>query len=1179
MRNRHDIVLRSLLVGVVAVIVVVFARMYAHAVDQSLWIDTGPLTKTLVTGNAEDDSDYGLTCTKQDRYQLKYRHNGSRWVEDGRSDVNGGCWYDTSFGSYGVVAGQPYARFGDVGAVARLDFFNPIIPISGGFATKHSNGTSFFSGLYLYEKPEEQLVLHSPTQSGGEYARYSFSGSGPIPWSLQHPTSNGVASVGSVGVSANGDWMAIETSSSFIRLNVQTKEVLAFEQPLYEYGIGQNPGYGLTISNDGRYVALHGGTVSSRVFWLYDLATCVPDTTANAFVPAAGCGKRNLRQELFADAPATVGPMNTRFNSGGDTLVYDLRENDQLKRYAVTAGVGDDRRLDYLALGDSFTSGEGDTQGGTYYLPGTDGDGETVFNTGLIGYPYDLEKCHLSTRSYPYIIGGESRFRSVACSGSATLDIVNTTDNYYGIKNQLDPRFYPREDARLVKQNAILDHALGREAQLKFVEAYKPRAVTVGIGGNDMRFADKLMECLTNVDETCRYATLDRYSTAHEIRDVVYPNLLETYQKLRDASPTTTFYAVGYPQLVSAANQCGLNVLLDDLEREYARETVRYLNAIVQTAAANTGFTYLDIEDSLDSTGLCSGASRLAVNGLTLGDDTFRIIGNESYHPNELGHSLMAAAISAQTEGDIVRHQPCAVGQGIACPVVTPVPQWPAYFQQATPPNYTALAYLKMIATEAGESAVETVKVGTEVALKSAFGVARLMAHSPVTVQLRSTPTDLGVLTVGADGQLAATVTVPHDVEPGYHTLHILGTTPGGDAVDYYEPVFVYVDENDVDNDGVANTEDLCPFATPAGVDQDRDGIDDACDGLVDQLPVDTVAPTVTYTLDQLPNETGWLSRDTLIRWQAADDVSTDVVQPPTTLADLEGEHTYTSDSVCDEAANCAVGSVVLKIDKTSPQVEGVSWARQPKAVTETSSVTLTAIDAESGVVAAEYFIGDQDPGVGNGATMRVYDGGAAVDFGTDFATGVYKLSFRVKDRADNWSQVVSDYLVVYDPQTSVRTSGAGLIKPNLETDNLPGLVSAGQDDILLYGLSVGYRNGSIVKTSDVVVRYQTGRYCHIPQRANNCHRLELNATTIRWVALSDLSKRADIEGEATLTVDGATRPVLFRLTAIDNGWSGFRSSDRLTLRIYESADDIARGHATYHMIDAIPQFGVILIR
>lgn len=143
----------------------------------------------------------------------------------------------------------------------------------------------------------------------------------------------------------------------------------------------------------------------------------------------------------------------------------------------------------------------------------------------------------------------------------------------------------------------------------------------------------------------------------------------------------------------------------------------------------------------------------------------------------------------------------------------------------------------------------------------------------------------------------------------------------------------------------------------------------------------------------------------------------------------------------------------------------------------------------------------------------------------------------------------------------------------------MPGLVSAGQDDTLLYGLSVGYRNGSIVKTSDVIVRYQTGRYCHIPQRANNCHRLELNATTIRWMALSDLSKRADIEGEATLTVDGATRPVLFRLTAIDNGWSGFRSSDRLTLRIYESADDIARGHTTYHMIDAIPQFGVILIR
>src|SRR5690606_18148670 len=82
-------------------------------------------------------------------------------------------------------------------------------------------------------------------------------------------------------------------------------------------------------------------------------------------------------------------------------------------------------QLDYLALGDSYSSGEGDIErrsnGSTYYLEGTDVTGD--YEKGI-----PEEKCHVSNRSYPFVLQQSGavegdRIQSVACSGAKRADV------------------------------------------------------------------------------------------------------------------------------------------------------------------------------------------------------------------------------------------------------------------------------------------------------------------------------------------------------------------------------------------------------------------------------------------------------------------------------------------------------------------------------------------------------------------------------------------------------------------------------------------------------------------------------------------------------------------------------------------------------------------------------------
>lgn len=193
------------------------------------------------------------------------------------------------------------------------------------------------------------------------------------------------------------------------------------------------------VSNDSRYAFIdkmvYDNKIASRA--VYDLRTCEYDGI---------CQARDLKRVLDGSDFESYFhdyAFKARFSEDGSALTMWFRWGSSLTLSLLPI---DDGRLDYLALGDSFSSGEGDLgidklTKKNYYRMHTDDDGHSVVD----GYRVKLrpaEKCHISTRSYPYKLatgmelgahwnGDGGDWGSVACSGALMSDIDGSASDEY----------------------------------------------------------------------------------------------------------------------------------------------------------------------------------------------------------------------------------------------------------------------------------------------------------------------------------------------------------------------------------------------------------------------------------------------------------------------------------------------------------------------------------------------------------------------------------------------------------------------------------------------------------------------------------------------------------------------------------------------------------------------------
>ena len=467
------------------------------------------------------------------------------------------------------------------------------------------------------------------------------------------------------------------------------------------------------------------------------------------------------------------------------TYVLQLYGDQRVMATVDLRGNSEFTRLDYLALGDSYSSGEGDvSDNGVYYLPGTKEPG----------------MCHLSSRSYPFSLQNwwrieRSAMASIACSGAQILlDYVERSASYLGQGGRLNN--LSTRELQQERTSALAFKKPGIVAQIEFVKKYKPKVVTLTGGGNDVGFADVLGYCASGASvammpDTCNYAQEGSlpYLVLRRSIDNQYRTMAQLISEIRAASPETKVYIVGYPQFVASNLFCSLNIaLLDQQERQMMRQMTSRLNDVLSKVAADYGAVFIDIEDVLEGGQLCQGGeyvSGLFDNGLV---NAYRGITQEMFHPNAAGHLKMAHAIFSK------------------------VPSIGAHMGTLVRPGANSSdTYLSSPASRQADlmkSIIDPYTLQTIQASKATF-----RPNSSVSATMFSEPTQLGNFVVDDDGGLSADVVLPGAVAPGRHMIVLEGVTYSGEPLTLYQFVTVTSGRlGDMDGDGVPDGQDRCNF-------------------------------------------------------------------------------------------------------------------------------------------------------------------------------------------------------------------------------------------------------------------------------------------------------------------------------------------------------------------------------
>lgn len=682
-----------------------------------------------------------------------------------------------------------------------------------------------------------------------------------------------IVRIDQVGFSSNGRYMAAQLSRrGVVLVDLETKRMTPFAPNTISNGTNMF----MNVSNDGQYVAVFSAAGLS----MHNLGGCSASYDkgqwpSTGILASNGCVSREYYPDVRSAYPLVTDISRLRFAPNGASLNIDVSWRDSsgelvAKRLRLSANGYTSTAKGYLAMGDSYSSGEGDTEGGTWYEPGTDeqGDIETFAGRNL---------CHLSRRSYPYLMAVElgylsnnastppadGLFHSVACSGAKIHNIIGSvgekqddgngsdfaiTDNQYRFDRfQVNSIYIPGTTRQF---NALSEKVFPDDSIRPKVS---PEVITVGIGGNDAGFGNFLAACTT--PGTCEFAQPGSKKSIDTVTRIAQnrSRLIKTYQKLKVAAPEARIYVHGYPKfIVGTGGYCAANVRLDDQERLFVENIIQYMNEVVKSAAQEAGVVYVDVEDIFERQELCSGAAQenILVNGTTAGNDVRPLennailktigidegiclracIGQESYHPKSTGFVKYKDAILLQTNNMTTQMPLASIGR-------IPIPS--TFFGSAAINEVLDLNSKNGFPTQE-QALKEDLITGFEFTHKTMSAqLAELAPNSAVEIVVESTPTSLGMYTTDASGVLGVNIALPPGLEPGYHELHIIGKDKTGKGVDYYQPFIVGEAGNDFDGDGVLDDADSCPVVQNSGIDVDLDSVDDVCD----DSPVSAVVP------------------------------------------------------------------------------------------------------------------------------------------------------------------------------------------------------------------------------------------------------------------------------------------------------------------------------------------------
>ncbi len=651
-------------------------------------------------------------------------------------------------------------------------------------------------GLRVYSGVKGRI--HQSFSLGPLGVKYDFDGSSPL-YSAQNEAGDALP-IGAIALSRNGKWLAMEVKNEGIGLvDLDTGMARRVIAPGYQYNRGFDPREELAVSNDGTSVVAMGDNAGLT------FASIDPecgDSFVESFPPDFPFGTKPCKV-VSIDPNSFIQHfslgLSPKFDDSGGQLEFVAGSIGFGARRVILRASGYDSAPDlgYLALGDSFSSGEGETDDQHYEL-GTDDE---------------FERCHVSDRSYPFLLAtamqlATSAVKNVACSGARTNDITNHGIGYWGQGGRLGPLGLglSSNDFLLAQTNSLLGFLPERVPQETFVQRYQPAVISVGIGGNDVGFMDKLKVCA--MPGTCEWAASQdgRHAIGLEIQSL-FNKLVDLYQQLRLDAPFARLYAVGYSEIMSPSGTCDplTGFLFDADERNLVSEGITYLNQVIAAASRGANIPFLNIEQSLSGRELCeSTGSPSGVNGLRLGDDIalsrqlpmLKIIGKESFHPNPSGHELIARAI-LQQRPDL------RVGGGCdGCGTPVDPPPLPSDWSEGGSDR----GALEDAAFVSPADIARTTPTFT-----FSLPAGSLEPNSTAYLEVHSDVEQLGAFTTETDGSVRGEARLPGTLAEGFHTIHLYGDSFSHQPVDLYQ-VVSFGDQTTTEEVGSISNADTSPL-------------------------------------------------------------------------------------------------------------------------------------------------------------------------------------------------------------------------------------------------------------------------------------------------------------------------------------------------------------------------------
>lgn len=631
---------------------------------------------------------------------------------------------------------------------------------------QHAMQAGWRWGLQVLPEFSKSLERRYDTWSGRVWYEFQFR------TSVESTILNGASpTVEGIGISSNSRWAIVELRSlGLVRVDLQTLEARRVVAPGSEYGLANDPRYELAISDDGSLVAATGWRLGFQLVRVTD--TCgdgmQPGMQRYLAYGLEPCEQVIIGESLFV--PNTRYFAMPRFTGNGEVLSAQRFFHDaSAERVLLSTRELPVRSALYLALGDSFTSGEGELDS-SYYLPAS---------------RQDTTRCHVSRRAYPAIVAAvwDVSAHSVACSGATTRDVLGG-NGYAGQSGFLDS-LLPADRMSAVSA-AIQTFRSGVVPQVSFVQMYQPGLVTIGIGGNDAGFMAKLKSCLSPgrcewVDDLHK-----RYATGQEIASV-YPKVVQVIQTMKQQSPTTNIRIVGYPRIISdeSAAHCDplVSALLDEEERRFMNQGILYLNDVLRAAAHTQAVEYVDVYSAYGDSVLCGTTTPGSMNSLRLGStvaplsflENFKVLGSESFHPTHDGHSRVALRMLQQSPS-VDQCSDCS-GYGYGVPEL--LDYWGGFLMG--PQDFRTQVHKPSMGDDIGMRSE---------AYRVSLPAGSLMAQSAVSVRLHSDEIVVLESEASADGSFGADIQLDA-ITDGYHTLHLYGTGADGYDIDYYKNVAI----------------------------------------------------------------------------------------------------------------------------------------------------------------------------------------------------------------------------------------------------------------------------------------------------------------------------------------------------------------------------------------------------